>query len=276
MQQFYYELVIQIESSCKDFILDLILELYDGAIEEEDKKIVICSENGPLELLELKDRLLLLINKQTELKDKIKIDFFKKENKDWIESYKKSIEPIAIGSFFIRPPWHKKRDGYIDIIIEPALAFGSGHHESTSLCIEILQEITKKDNTLLDVGSGSGILGICASKMGAKVDFCDTDVMAIESSIKNFKLNSVAFCDYWIGSCHQSNKKYDIVVANIVADILIAISKDLKTKLKDSAYLLLSGIINEHKEKLIAAYSDLKIVKEVQKNEWTTILFENR
>ena len=129
-------------------------------------------------------------------------------------------------------------------MIDPALAFGSGHHQTTSNCLKFIPNLIKKDDNILDVGCGSGILSIAAAKLGANIDICDTDELSIQEAIKNAKLNNVIINNSWIGSANNSSKIYDLVIANIIADVLILISKDLKERVKQNGYLILSGILN--------------------------------
>ena len=107
---------------------------------------------------------------------------------------------------------------------------------------EIRNTLLKKNDAVLDVGCGSGILSIACAKLEALVDICDTDEVALKSSSTNFALNNVAFGNSWVGSASMATKEYDVVLANIIADVLIMISKDLKNNLKQGGYLILSGI----------------------------------
>ena len=128
------------------------------------------------------------------------------------------------------------------------------------------------DQTLLDVGCGSGILGIAAMKLGAKVEACDTDPASVENAQKNALLNSLEFERIWEGSSSLRQKKYDIVVANIVADVLTFIAKDLKEAMNDGALLILSGILNKYESKVLAYYKDCEIVEKIDQDEWVTLI----
>jgi len=200
----------------------------------------------------------------------------KKENKDWIAKYKSGIKPVTVGKFYIHPSWNEPKEDKINILIDPALAFGSGHHETTSSCLLAIGDYVKKGNHLIDVGSGSGILAIAASKIGAICDICDTDPLAIENSLKNFELNSVKCNDSWVGSVVKSTRKYDVVVANIVADILILINKDLKKVLKENGILIVSGILETYLDKVMKKFDDFNIIKNIKKNEWGTLVLKRK
>ena len=267
MKEFYYELVVTPKERM-DFFSSLLLDLSGSAIEEKDDLLILRSEE-PLDDIKW-------AVKEAAKRLGIKVDtkIFKKANEDWINKYKSSIKPIQISSFYIRPQWEEKKENLTDIIINPALAFGSGHHESTSSCIELLDEVVSKDKSLLDVGCGSGILGICAAKKGAVVDICDSDELAIKSAKENFLLNKVSYNSAWVGSANLAQKSYDIVVANIIADIILMINKDLKSVTKESGYLILSGIIDKYFDKVKEKFSDFKLIKDINKKEWHTLLLK--
>jgi len=268
LTQQYFELEIFPQKNY-DVFLDLVESIVEDAIEESEKSIIIRSEDSLEDIKEAIEKFSKAIDVECQ------IFYEKKDAVDWIKKYQDSINPVEVGNFYVRPSWVEKKDGKIDILIDPALAFGSGHHETTSSCILAIDEFVKKDDTLLDVGTGSGILAIAAAKKGAVVDVCDTDEICIESTQSNFTLNGEKINDSWIGSVNITNKKYDVVVANIIADILVMISSDLKSKLKEDGILILSGILDKYEGRVKSSFSDLKVLKVVQKNEWITLILQN-
>lgn len=267
MQDFYYELTVTPKEKV-DFFSSLIIELSGEALEEKNSSLILRSEED-LETIEW-------AVKEAGQKLGIEVETLleKKDNEDWINKYKSSIQPVQVASFYIRPEWEEKKENLTDIIINPALAFGSGHHESTSSCIEFIDRIVKDGDAVLDVGCGSGILGICASKKGAVVDICDTDELAVKSAKENFALNKTTFNSSWTGSANNTSKTYDIVIANIIADIILMINKDLKSATKESGYLILSGIIDKYFDKVRDKFSDFELIEDLQKGEWHTLLLK--
>lgn len=267
MSKYYYELAIKPEENFELF-LELIEALVVDAIEEDEGTLIVRSEEDLEDLKAGVEKFALALSTKCDIK------YDKKETIDWIKEYQQSIKSVEVGNFYIRPSWEEKKDGKIDIIIDPALAFGSGHHETTSSCIEAIDEFVKKDDTLLDVGTGSGILAISASKKGAIVDVCDTDDVCIYSTKSNFKLNNAKFNEFWTGSANNATKKYNVVIANIVADVLVMIANDLKKCLNNEGILILSGILDKNQHKVLNKFKDLESLKVIQKNDWVTMIFK--
>ncbi|OCL83003.1 50S ribosomal protein L11 methyltransferase [Arcobacter porcinus] len=268
MTQKYFELEIKPKKDY-DVFLDLIESIVADAIEEsENKSIIIRSEES------LEDIKSAVVKFSEALDIECEISYLKKDSIDWIKNYQDSIKPVIVGSFYIRPSWEKSIDDKINILIDPALAFGSGHHETTSSCIEAIDKYVKKDDELLDVGTGSGILAIASAKKGAKVDICDTDEICIDSSISNFKINNETINNSWVGSVNGAKSKYDVVIANIIADILVMISNDLKISVKDDGILILSGILDKYENRVKQSFNDLELKERIQKNEWLTLVFK--
>jgi len=210
------------------------------------------------------------------LGDSIDMDYTleEKENQDWIQKYKDSIEPIEAGKFYIYPSWYEAKKDFINIKIDPALAFGSGHHATTFSCLEAVSSYVKKDDAVIDVGCGSGILGLAAKKLGAHIELCDTDPISVGSCKENFALNGEQHDALWEGSIDKTDKTYDIVIANIIADVLRFISKDLKNATKEGGYLILSGILDKKEELVKESFTDLTLEKRTLKDEWVTLVYK--
>ncbi|KFL34053.1 MULTISPECIES: 50S ribosomal protein L11 methyltransferase [unclassified Sulfurospirillum] len=273
MEKTYNELQIT-PSSEYSLFLDFILSLSDEAIEEANGTIIVRSEEDVAMLLfgvetfskELSEALGKEITLDTHL--------LVKENEDWIAQYRNSVQPLHVNDFYIHPSWVEGIADKKNIIIDPALAFGSGHHETTYGCLLLLQNYVKEGNELLDVGCGSGILSIAARKCGAIVDLCDTDEQATDSATENFKLNHESFHRIWTGSVQKRDKEYDIVVANIIADVLIMLASDLQRAVKEGGLLILSGILDKYVDKVEHRFSSMKLVEKYQKEEWFTLVLQ--
>jgi ribosomal protein L11 methyltransferase len=132
----------------------------------------------------------------------------------------------------------------------------------------------KETHTVIDVGCGSGILGLACKKLGATVSLCDTDPLSIKNTEENFVLNEAKYDALWEGSVDKANESYDIVIANIIPDVLRFIAKDLKKATKENGYLILSGILEKKENTVLESYNDLTLEKRIQIDEWVTLVYK--
>ncbi len=196
---------------------------------------------------------------------------------DWAESWKQYYKPVHLGKITVVPAWEEyaPTEGEVIVRMDPGMAFGTGTHETTRLVIRLMQDEIKGGERLLDVGTGSGILSICASKLGAgHCNAYDIDPVAVKVAKDNALSDgcdniTVGVSDLLHG-VDLSQGKYDICVANIVADIIIRMLPDIKKFLKDGAPLILSGIIGERAEEVrqAALKQGFTIEKELVENDW--------
>lgn len=275
MLKTYNELQITPNYGYSHFV-DFILSLSDEAIEEVNDTIILRSEES-LEMVlfgveAFAQKLSIALGKEITLETQLLV----KENEDWIANYRNSVQPLQVGSFFVHPSWIEDDKEKINIIIDPALAFGSGHHETTYGCLLLLQKYIQKSDTVLDVGCGSGILSIAAKKLGAEVDLCDTDEQATSSAQENFALNHEIFNRIWTGSVQKREKEYTVVIANIIADVLIMLSSDLQKAVKSGGMLILSGILDKYVDKVEEKFATMTLVEKYKKEEWYTLVFKRK
>jgi len=273
MQDYYFELVVKV-SSHQDLFSNFLSDTVPVGFEETEEGFIVRSEDN----LETIAWGLEQFNEalQKALGEKIELDLTqtKLKNSDWVENYQQSIEPLEIDKFYIHPIWDKPSDTLINIAINPALAFGTGHHPTTATSLKAISQYVKSGDTLLDVGCGSGILGIGAIKLGAVVDACDTDPVSVENSLENAQMNEVQFHKIWEGSSSGVTSTYNVVVANIVADVLTFIANDLKKSLKGDGVLILSGILDKYEDKVLNFYKDFEIVQRIAQEEWVTLILK--
>jgi len=270
MQDKYYELTIKLDDNFVDVIADYILNIYDEGVELGDGQIIVRSES---DLTFVKDALISLAG---NLDHPIEMEYTleEKENVDWIKTYQDSIQPIEAGKFYIFPSWYEPKEELINIKIDPALAFGSGHHATTFSCLEAISNYVEADDKIIDVGCGSGILGLACKKLGANVELCDTDPLSVESCKENFELNEESYEKLWEGSIDKTEGTYDIVIANIIADVLRFIAKDLKSACKEDGLLILSGILDKKEALVKESFKDLTLEKRTLKDEWVTLVYK--
>ena len=152
MKTTYYELTITLNEELVEFVADFIANIAGDGVELGRGKIIVRSEH---DLTFVKDALVSLAG---TIGDTLQISYTleEKENQDWIEKYQSSVQPIEAGKFYIFPSWHTPKEDLINIKIDPALAFGSGHHATTHTCLEAVSDYVKAGDRVLDVGCGSG------------------------------------------------------------------------------------------------------------------------
>jgi ribosomal protein L11 methyltransferase len=204
---------------------------------------------------------------------------------DWGENWKRFFKAVQVTSkFVVKPPWSRIRlkRGQIPIDIAPGMAFGTGTHATTILCIQALEERLKKRGlSVLDVGTGSGILSIIAAKSGAReVWGIDIDGVAVENAIENVEKNRVSdIVKLRKGSIADLHKKFDVIVANIDLKSLRRMRKPLLDHLNNQGFLILSGILEEEKEKIRKHYLEtglLRWIEETQEGEWVCLTFKKK
>ena len=204
------------------------------------------------------------------------------EGDDWIEIWRTHFRPIHLGAIVVVPEWieYNKQDGEEIVKLDNNMAFGTGEHETTSMCIELLQQYLTPDSVCIDVGCGSGILGISAIKLGAKYAYLtDIDAVAVESAKHNALLNGVSdkLTVARSNLLDDSSLKADIMLANITADILENLAPSIPKNLKKGGTLILSGIIDCKLDRVIEVYSaqGLTLDKKVKKGEWNALAFRS-
>lgn len=209
------------------------------------------------------------------------VDFYEHEEEDYQNSWKKYLYPEKISSqFVVKPTWreYEAEEGEKVIELDPGRAFGTGSHPTTSLCVDLMEEGIQEGETVLDVGTGSGILMIVAEKLGAGfVCGVDIDELAVEVANENLELNKVSKEKYKVlhGNLIEKIEKqsYDVVVANILADVLLLLLKDISSVVKTGGKIIFSGIIEDKLEDVIRSVemTGMRVEKVVAKGEWRAL-----
>lgn len=213
-----------------------------------------------------------------------KIELIGVNEEDWANSWKAYYKPLHIGKkMVIVPAWehYEEQPGEIIVRMDPGMAFGTGSHETTRLVIELLEEVVTPGMRVADVGCGSGILAICAAKLGAaECKAYDIDPVAVRVARENIADSGMknVTCEVsdLLKGVDLSGGPYDLICANIVADIIIRMAPDVGRYMKDDAILLASGIITERAEEVIAELeaNSLKIVRRLDDNGWCALVVQ--
>ena len=203
-------------------------------------------------------------------------------DEDWQDEWKKYFHTVNItDNIVIKPSWdeYEPSDNEIVVEIDPGLAFGTGTHETTSLCVEFLEKYAQNKKKLLDIGCGSGILMLVGKKLGVeKVVGIDIDEKINDVVLENFSKNGINDnFQVIIGNLVDNvNEKYDLVVSNILVDVLEKLLEDIEKALEKGAIVIFSGILNEKEEAFLkkAKNYNLKQIDRKDKNNWVSLIFK--
>ncbi len=201
---------------------------------------------------------------------------------DWANAWKAYYQPLLAGErIVIRPPWidYQAKNDEIVMILDPGMAFGSGTHPSSRLCVQGLESVVRPGLTVLDVGTGSGILAVAAAKLGAgRIDAVDIEPVAVRAARENAERNGVgAQIRVERGTAGDPfTGTYDIVVANIISRVLIEISAGLRAAVKPGGSLVMAGVIVEHEPKVREAFEPygFSLVKRRQIEDWVGLEYQ--
>ena len=256
-------------------------DLIDEAILNADKTIASVSVYLPADR-GVADTLAFLRERFDTLSIDAEISISGVNEEDWANSWKAYYKPIKIGErIVIVPAWEKYEASPEEIVVrmDPGMAFGTGTHETTRLVIRLLEKYIKSGMRVADVGTGSGILAICAAKLGAtECKAYDIDPVAVKVARENVKdshLEDVVTCDVsdLLRGVDLSGGAYDVICANIVADIIIRMTPDVHALMDEKSVILASGIIVERSEDVISCFeaNGFKIVEKLEDNGWCAL-----
>lgn len=255
-------------------------DLIDEAILNADKTVAYVSVYLPIDG-GVADTLVFLRERFGSLNPEAEITVSGVNEEDWANSWKAYYKPIKIGErIVIVPAWEKYTAEPDEIVVrmDPGMAFGTGTHETTRLVIKLLEKYIKNGMRVADVGCGSGILAICASKLGAgECKAYDIDPVAVKVANENIKdsglTNVTCEVSDLLKQVDKSGGTYDVICANIVADIIIRMMPDVGALMDENSVILASGIIVERSEDVISGFEEhgFKIVERIDENGWCAL-----
>ena len=203
------------------------------------------------------------------------------ENKNWNEVWESNFNPIVVNNVGIRAEFHETMDTEIEIIIQPKMAFGTGHHETTEMMIDYMSQMTFDSKQTLDYGCGTGILSILAIKLGApSVMAIDIQEEAIDNTKDQIKLNNLSrkqIQTHKLDIESLDKTKYDIILANINRHVLLTKGEEIRSRLNKDGLLIMSGILLSDEKKILKYYTSLKfnLDHSQYKGEWCLLTFSH-
>ena len=292
----YYELRISINPEIEDIVSDICFSNFDceGVVlaEETYKDLEMTSttrgtlrvfltdlNNNPIEVLKTERELLKERGFTDEELGSWKVTLDEKENQDWSKKWKEKWTVTHVSDrIAVVPSWleYEPLEDEIKITLDPGCAFGTGTHQTTQLCMKAIQKYIKPGDKMADIGTGSGILAICAIKFGASTAYgCDNDETVIDVCKKNAEINNVK-CSFELNTADKIHEKYDFVCANILHNVLAEIMGDLKNIMKDGAKIVLSGILDEKKDIVLEALQkhNMKVIEMTNQDQWVALVAE--
>ena len=293
----YFELKISINPDIEEIVSDICFTNFscEGVVlaEEAWKDLEMTSTTrgvlkvflteldcNPVEILKTEREMLKSRGFTDDELGTWEITLDEKENQDWSKKWKEKWTVTHVTDrIAVVPSWlsYEPKDDEITITLDPGCAFGTGTHQTTQLCMKAIEKYLKKGDSMADIGTGSGILAICAKKFGAdEVYGCDNDETVIDVCIENAQINKVQNITFELKTADLLTEKYDFVCANILHNVLAEIMGDLKNIMKSNAKLVLSGILDEKKPVVLEAIEKhgLKIIDTIHQDQWVAFVTE--
>ena len=277
----YYEFTISVADRFKDRLINKLMKSGClGVMEGEDSFIAYFPGSSDVDaLLRELSQVQALLEKSGEARRLVYSHRLIPEE-DWNESWKKGFVPIDVGTrFTILPPWKEKRKDRINLIIDPAMAFGTGHHETTRSCLVLMEKygLRNKKESFLDVGTGTGILAIAAAKLGyRRVLGVDTDDLAVDAARVNIELNQAEGIEIRQGGVESVKGAFDLIAANLISGVLVELASELAAHMKPDGVAILSGILTGQDDEVVDAMekAGLKLVERYPDGKWTSLVVE--
>lgn len=271
----YIKLVIEVSEKYQENLIAELVTMDFNAFEQREEQIItyITKENFSITERECIDQLLAAYPGGGFIESEEVV-----ADQNWNKQWEETIQPQTVGQFFIKPTWSRDPvpHGKMLLEIDPKMSFGTGYHETTRLMLQVLPDVISDDDSIIDAGTGSGILSIAAIKLGAKYALAfDIDDWSISNTKENILLNGVSDqISVKKGSSDviPETQKADVILANIERNTILEILRDLDNALKKDGVLLLSGLLEGDKKTVLdQLHERFKIIGISKENEWVAI-----
>ncbi|MDA8101069.1 MAG: 50S ribosomal protein L11 methyltransferase [Nitrospiraceae bacterium] len=277
----YHQFTIELPDSLRAEMSQSLMDAGAlGIIENDDSITAYFSRSMDPDAVRAVINDLALSLRADEKEDVIRIAYSILPHEDWNESWKRNFKPLPIGSrFTILPPWEPlPADGRIPLVIDPGMAFGTGHHETTRSCLILMEKVLSsvKRDRFLDLGTGTGLLAIAALKLGFReIEGIDNDPVAIDSARINLKLNNAETIMLSVGVLEKKNGAYDMIAANLISGTLIDLSDVIASHLNPGGIVIASGILREQGEEVAMAMqkAGLALQERLEDGKWVSFGF---
>jgi ribosomal protein L11 methyltransferase len=277
----YYEFTIRVPDTFRDTLIQRLSEAGClGVIENDESLVAYFPEQ--LDIRDVKTDLSLIkaLLEKAGRSHELSYECALIPEQDWNAAWKKDFRPVDAGErFTIIPPWEEKRPGRINLVIDPCMAFGTGHHETTRSCLALMEKYADPcaQGCFLDLGTGTGILAIAASKLGCHhVIGIDTDPLAVDAARKNIKINQTPDVEIRGANLSEVKGTFNVIAANLISGVLVELAGELSSHLNIGGIAILSGILSGQDDEVVEAMSGVgfRTIERYPDGKWTSLVVE--
>jgi ribosomal protein L11 methyltransferase len=277
----YYEFIIRISDTFKDTLMQRLSENGClGMIENDESFTAYFPSTVDIDTIKSDLSLLAVLFEKAGYARELTYDYSLIPEKDWNETWKKGFQPVDAGNrFTILPPWETAKKDRINLVIDPGMAFGTGHHETTRSCLVLIENYapTTTHESFLDLGTGTGILAIAARTLGYRhVVGIDTDILAIHAARENVIINNVPDVEIKGENFAGLRETFDVIAANLISGVLVLLAPELFLHMNPGGLAILSGILTGQEGEVIEAMEQagLRLRETYRDGKWVSLVME--
>lgn len=276
----YHQFTIHVADPFRSALINRLMAIGSlGIVEHEDSVVAYFSENLSLSDIESELEIIRALIDRSGAGPPCIVTYDRLPDVDWNESWKRSFKPVDVGNrFTVLPPWEKPIGDRIPLIIDPGMAFGTGHHGTTRSCLVLMERYAPAvaRERFLDLGTGTGLLAIAARALGFKaVIGVDIDPLAIEASRRNIQLNRTEGIELIEGAISAAAGTYDMITANLISGTLVELADEIAARSGPSGIVIMSGILDGQDQEVEAAAekAGLHCAERLRDGKWVTLAF---